>query len=163
MAATIHDLEPLGYTIAIAQGSAQVEQDALQAARGHADPAVLQEQAGRTTSETVRALGDAGKLPRNPEEREKLYIEIGEAAYQMLAKAAQGRVALHERALEIAQQMPDVWRVEQVVDGQTVASMLVACKPDGTGWDDGAHEILDALADKKTFAARAKQARANAA
>lgn len=164
---TIDTLRGLGYTVGVAHGSVQVEEDALAAARDAADPNVVAEQASQVTTDTVQTLSTLGKLPETDAERLELVTKIAAAALEGLTLAVTEKVAFHERALAIAKEMPDVWRVEHwavppdndgVPGPPMILSMLVACKPDGTGWDEDSQEQIDALADTDAFAERAFQA-----
>lgn len=156
MPKTIHDVEALGYSVGIAQGSVQVEEDALAEAKASGTPEVLAEQATTVTTETIAHLDRAGKLPDNETERRDLWAQIGEAAYQQLQTRANERVEFHERALAIAKEMPDVW----VISGPGVTSVYVACNPDGTGVGDDEQAFLDALADPDAHKEREFQAHA---
>ena len=165
---TIADLQTLGYFVGNAWGSVQVEEDALAAAQAAASPGIVIEQAGRIGTATLQDLANAGKLPTDPAQRAELATQIAAAALDMVSTHANEKVAFHQDAVAIAKTMPDVWRVEQHVgpapavgepDGrQVILSALVACKADGTGWDEPSQAQLDALADKAAYAAREAQA-----
>lgn len=149
MATKIHDLEPLGYTIGSAYGSTKVELDALNAAKGAGRAAVLLEQASAVTSDTMAAMDRAGDLPATQEDRKQIATKIAEQVLNVLHSQASKRIDHHQRALEIARDMAEVWHFE----GHGISG-YVACKDDGTGWDKPAQEILDSLADKKLHARR---------
>lgn len=155
---TIDTIRTLGYEIGVAHGSVEVEQDALAAAQDAAGVTAITAAADTITTATVQDLSNAGKLPAASADRQALVAQIASAALDLVQQAADDKVAFHERALAAAQEMPDVWRIEQVANGQTVLSVLVACKADGTGWDDGAQAQLDALADQAAYNERAYQA-----
>ena len=158
MAATIDTLRKRGYQVGFAHGSVAAEEEALAAAHKAADPANVERLAAQTTAHTISALDAVGAMPRTPDARRTRAAEIADRALQLLTERADERVAFHQAALEIAQEMPDVYRVEQLAeDGSPLVSVLVACQPDGTGWDDAAQELLDSLADAKAFKARAKR------
>lgn len=166
MTTTISDIQKLGYITGIAHGSVQTEQDALTAAQANAAPGAVIETAGQIVQATISDLANAGKLPADVEGRQTLASNIAAAALAMVTEHRTDKVAFHERALAIAEAMPDVWRIEQwavppdndgVPGPPLVLSTLVACKQDGTGWDDAAQEELDLLADANTFAERAWQ------
>jgi len=150
--ATITDLTALGYTCGIAHGDVATEQAALDAAQAAADPATVITQVNTLTSDTLQTLANIGKLPDTPEGKLELSAKIGAAALDMLTEHIDATVAFHQRALEEAQSMPDVWHVE----GPGLA-VYVSCKPDGTGWDDDQQAMLDALADPTGHAERCFQ------
>lgn len=150
--ATLDDLRTLGYEIGQASGSVQVEQDALDAARAAADPQAVIEQVNTATVDTLQTLSNIGKLPETDAEKLELSQMIGAAALEMLTEHVEATVAFHERALAIAQESPDVWHFA----GPGVSG-YVSCKPDGTGWDDDAQAMLDALADPDAYAESAFQ------
>lgn len=157
MAATIQDIQTLGYTVGMAHGSVQVEQDALAAAKEAADPNVVAQQVNQVTADTVQVLDKLGRLPETPEERLELATQIGKAALEGLSAAVSERVAFHERALSIAQQSPDVWCVQQFAGDAMIVQTYVSCKADGSGWDEDAQAHCDALADKPSYAEREYQ------
>lgn len=157
--ATVADLQTLGLTCGMAHGSVEVEQDALANAQAAADPAVVAGQVNQVTADTVKALDNVGKLPETPEERRELATRIAEDALSILTTAASDKVAFHERAVAIAQESPDVWVVQHFVDDQLVVQLYVACKADGTGWDDNEQATLDALSNKAAFLERVSQIR----
>lgn len=154
---TVADLEKLGYTVGIAHGSVEVEQAALEEAKAAADPAVVGAQVNEVVADTVKTLGNLGMIPDDPGKRHELFAKMGETAFEMLTAGRSERVAFHERALQIAKDSPDVHVVQHVVDDQIVAQVYVACKDDGTGWDNDAQAQLDALADKTGFDERVFQ------
>lgn len=153
---TIRDVEQLGYSIGIAHGSVQAEEDALAGAKQQASAAVIGEQARVVTDETIEKLSNAGQLPDDHDERRQLAVDIATAALDQLNERASERVAHHERALEIAKDMPDVW----VISGPGVTSVYVACSADGTGIGDEEQAFLDALADPEAHRERCFQANA---
>lgn len=150
--ATLDNLGALGYTVGLAHGSVQVEQDALDAARAAADPALIQEQANTVVADTVTALTKLGRVPDDESERLQMFAQMGETAFQTLTTASTERVAFHERALAIAQESPDVWHIA----GPGFEG-YVSCKDDGTGWDDDNQAMLDALANPEAHAERSYQ------
>lgn len=150
--ATLDDLRALGYDVGCAHGSVQTEQDALDAARTAADPALIQEQANTVVADTVTALTKLGKIPDDESERLQMFAQMGETAFQTLTNASTEKVAFHERALAIAKDSPDVWHV-----AGPGFSGYVSTKQDGTGWDADQQAMLDALADPDSFAERAFQ------
>lgn len=159
--ATIDDLETLGYTTVVANGSVEVEEEALALARAEATPAAVAEHANTVTNETIQQLDALGKLPDTPEGRLELAQRIAMAAIEQLTTATSEKVAFHERALAIARTLPNVWRVNQAVtvDDQeiNVVQAYVRAKDDGTGWEPVDQEVIDALADPAGFAERAFQ------
>lgn len=162
--ATIQDLVALGYTVGIAWGSVEVEEAALDSARADASPQTVTRQAAEITKATLDDLAALQRLPDTDEKKNALAVEIAAAALDMVAEHANEKVEFHQRAVECAQTMPDVWHVDQSVDivgadSVRVVSMYVACKQDGTGWDDESQAMLDALAHKPTFDDRVAQAR----
>lgn len=152
MAATVADLAKLGYECGLASGSVAVEEAALADAKAAADPAVVSVQVNTVTTETVQALDATGVLPDTPEERLALATKIAEAALEQLTTAVSEKVAFHERALEIAREMPDTWHVA----GWSLA-VYVNAKKDGTGWDADQQAVLDSLADPDAHAERVYQ------
>jgi hypothetical protein len=156
--ATIDDLRTLGFTVGLAHGSVDFEQQALEAAQAQADPNVVAAQAAQVTADTVQALDNMGKLPETPEERQALAAQIATAALDQLTERVTGKVAFHQAALAIAQDSPDVWSVQQTAGGQTIVQTYVGCKDDGTGWDDQNQEALDSLARADVYAEREYQA-----
>lgn len=142
MAATIADVAALGYDCGIASGSVQAEQDAVAQATADARPDVISAQATPVVLETVQQLDSSALLPDDADARTSLIAEITGAVIDQLNQRASDRIDFHQRALAIAQTMPDTWHVSGY--GNTI---YVNCKDDGTGWDDNAQEILDALAD----------------
>lgn len=150
--ATIEDIGNLGYTIGIASGSVQVEQDALQSASDAAAPAVILSQASQVTQNTLSAIDQAGKLPSDPGDRKTLAEAIAADAIDQLSTRADERVDFHQRAVAVAQDMPNVWHLSGYgLEG------YIACKEDGTGWDDDAQAHLDALANPDAHAERVYQ------
>lgn len=160
--ATIDDIRALGYTIGIAHGDVATEEDALEVAKQEASPGVILERASRVTQDTINELDAAGKLPVAADDRQAVATAIAAQALELLQDHAYEKVAFHERALEIAKKMPDVWHVDQSIpldDGTTsIVSIYVSCKADGTGWDDESQATLDALAHKPSYDERAWQA-----
>jgi hypothetical protein len=164
---TIDTIRGLGYMVGIAHGDVQTEEDALTLARADAEPGAVIETAGQITTATLQDLANAGKLPATEDRRRALAAKIGDAALEMVTSHVNEKVAFHERAVALAKEMPDVWRVEQWAAGPDeegvytpplILSTLVACKPDGTGWTAEDQEHLDTLADQVAFAERAWQA-----
>jgi hypothetical protein len=154
MPSKVNDLLALGFSVGMAYGAVDVEEAALAEAQTNAQPTVIAEQTDQVTRMTVQALDAEGKLPKTPEGRRELASRIAESALDHLTTRAEGLVSFHERAVEIAREMPNVW----VVTGPGVTNVYVACKDDGTGWDESQQAILDALADPKAHKERVKQA-----
>jgi hypothetical protein len=150
--ATITDVQNLGYTCSITAGDVTVEQDALAAAQADASPDVIVGQAAQVTQDTIAAIDADGKLPSDPAARQQLAAAIASAAIDQLATLADARVEFHQRAVDIAQTMPDTWHVSGWGN-----ELYVDCKPDGTGWDDDAQALLDALADPGSHSERVWQ------
>lgn len=159
--ATIADLQALGYACGYAHGSVEVEQEALAAAQQEANPGSIIEKAGQLTKATLEDLANAGRLPVTADQKQALAAKIGKAALEMVETHANEKVDFHQRALQIAKDSPDVWVIQQTVDvdgeDHPVAQLYVACKEDGTGWDDDNQAALDALADKPSYDERAWQ------
>lgn len=160
--ATIQDIQALGYTVGIAFGSVQVELDALAVAQADAEPSAIYVKAERITSDTLLDLANAGKLPEAADRKQALAAMIAESALDMLTTVATDKVDFHQRAVEAAKAMPTVWHVDQTVgidgDGnQQVVSVYVACKEDGTGWEDDSQATLDALAHQPSYDERVFQ------
>lgn len=153
---TISDVEKLGYTVGFAHGSVEAEERALAAAKRDAHGDVLAEQAAAVTTQTIADLAAAGRIPDSNADRQYLATRIAEAALDQLTVRATGRIAIHEKAVQAAREMPDVF----VISGPGVTNLYVACKDDGSGWDDAAQEILDALTDPDAHKERVKQAKA---
>jgi hypothetical protein len=149
---TINELEKLGYTVGLASGSVQVEQDALQVATDAASPDVIISQAQTVTRETLTAISDQGQLPTDPEARRKLVEEIAASAMDALTARADERVEFHQRAVVESQTMPDTWHIS----GYGIFG-YIACKQDGTGWDDAEQAHLDALTDPDLHSERVYQ------
>jgi hypothetical protein len=143
--ATLKTLRDLGYQVGFAHGSVEVEQEALAEARVGTSAEVLAEQAAKVTTETLAQLGQGGLLPDDPGKRRSLAERIADTALGHLTERAEGQVAFHEEALEIAKGSPDVF----VVSGPGFTNVYVACKADGSGWDEGQQETLDSLASLK--------------
>jgi hypothetical protein len=152
MAATIADLQALGYECGHASGSVAVEEQALADAQAAADPQTIAAQVNTVTAETVQALDAAGHLPDTPEDRLALATQIAESALSQLTEAVSENVAFHERALQNAREMPDTWHVSGYG-----CQLYVNCKDDGTGWDDDQQAVLDSLADPGAHAERVYQ------
>lgn len=140
---TITTLVKMGYEAGIAHGSVEAEQQASEEAQANAAPAAIAEQARDVTATTIQDLANAGKLPDTAQERRELAAAIADNVLENLTVHANAQVDFHQRALKIAMAMPDVW----VVNGPGLANLYVACKPDGTGWDDDQQAVLDALCD----------------
>lgn len=159
---TIGTLQGLGYTVGIATGSVQVEEDALAAAVAAAEPAVVAADVQVVTTQTLADLDASGKLPDTAEKRQALAATIAAAALDAIIERVTSKVDFHQRAVDIAKTMPDIWHIGQTVDvgdgTQRVVSIYVACKEDGTGWDDDAQAQLDALAHQPSFDERIFQA-----
>lgn len=154
MASKINDLLALGFTVGIAHGAVDTEELALDEAKTNAQPQIVAEQADEVTRMTVQALDAEGKLPKTQEGRRELASRIAESALDYLTTRADELVSFHERAVEIAKEMPNVW----VVTGPGVTNLYVACKDDGTGWDDDHQAMLDALTDPDSQKEREFQA-----
>jgi hypothetical protein len=150
--ATIQDVTALGYTCGIAAGSVEHEQAALAVAQDGTDPVLIATQAAQVTQDTIKTLDEQGGLPADPAARQQLAALIATSALDQLAARADALVEFHQRAVEIAQTMPDTWHVSGWGN-----ELYVDCKPDGTGWDDDSQALLDALADPGSHAERVWQ------
>jgi len=107
----LDDARELGYEIHAVSGSVATEEEALAAARATADPAFIAEQAQAVTTTTVEQLSREGKLPQAQTDRRQLIEQIASTALDALTERASARVEFHERAVEIARQMPTVYAV----------------------------------------------------
>lgn len=142
---TIEDVRSAGYTVALASGSVAVEEEALADARALAAPSAVQSDAEAVAAETARAAVAAGLADGALTE---IVTRATRQALKQLQGARDDRVAFHERALAIAEASPDVWFVSALGDPDTPdddVRVYVACKPDGTGWDQGAQDMIDLL------------------
>ena len=143
--ATIADLRVAGFTVEFAHGSVAVEEEALAEAKGRASAetiAVGAELVATDVAKVAVAKGAAGS------QLEAIVLRATERALETLQTVADERVAFHERALEIAREMPDVYRVTHAGDPSTPeddVQVYIACKLDGTGWDKAAQATLDGL------------------
>lgn len=135
---TISDVRDAGYQVAFASGSVEAEERALENARQSSSPAAIKQDVDQVARETARmalAQGLEGA------DLTRIVTTATSQALEQLRGASDARVRFHERALDIARSSPDVY----VVSGDGFAGLYVACRPDGTGWDQGAQETLDAL------------------
>jgi hypothetical protein len=144
--ATIEDLRKSGYTVSLASGSVEVEEQALAEARAKASPSLVAheaEEVGTAVAHVAVAQGITGS------DLQAIVARATQRALDSLQLARDERVSFHERALTGAKEMPDVYFVSALGDPETPdddVQLYVACKPDGTGWDKGQQEILNALA-----------------
>ena len=144
--ATIADVRAAGYAATLASGSVEVEEIALAEAKGQASAetvAVGAELVATDVAKVAVAKGAKGS------QLEAIVLRATERALETLQTVADERVAFHERALEIAKESPDVYFVSALGDPETPeddVQLYVACKADGSGWDKGAQETLNALA-----------------
>jgi hypothetical protein len=142
---TIEDVRAAGYGVGLASGSVEVEALALAEARGQADPEQVSadvEKIGVEVAHAGVAMGLEGS------DLEALVRRSLAAALEQTQTARDKTVAFHERALEAAHAMPDTYVVTALGDPDTPdddVKIYVSCKADGTGWDEGAQEILDGL------------------
>lgn len=136
-AARVGDLRDAGFHVTIASGSVEAEEAALELARQQASPEAVQADVDRVAREVARAAAGAPS-----DELADIVTRAAQQALDHIGGSRNRTVAFHERALEIARSMPDV----MVVTGHGVEGIYVACKPDGTGWDEQAQETLDSLA-----------------
>lgn len=158
--ATLQDLESLGYLVTVAHGDAESEEAALQTARDDATPDAIAAQAGEVTSMTIAQLDAEGKLPETPEERLELASKIAAAALEGLTERATGRIAFHEKALEIAREMPTAYRVVQVAENEhgdevEILALYLSVNDDGTGAEAADQDAIDSLAAADAYAERA--------
>lgn len=143
--ATIDDVRAAGLTVALASGSVEVEEAALAEARKAASEKTVAGEAEQVAGEVASLAVAQGKTGT---ELEAIVARATRRALEQIGEARNKRVAFHERALAAAQEMPDVYFVSALGDPDTTeddVQVYVACKPDGTGWDKGAQQILDAL------------------
>jgi ATP/maltotriose-dependent transcriptional regulator MalT len=143
--ATIRDVEAAGFTVALASGSVEREQDALAQAQALAAPDAVRSDVEKVASEVATLAAAQGLAGQE-------FVDIVSGATAQALQQIQGahdeRVEFHRRALAIAEEMPDVWHVSALGDPSTPdddVSLYVSCTPDGSGWDAGAQEMLDAL------------------
>ena len=142
---SIDDVRAAGYTVALASGSVEVEEVALAEAKGQASAetiAVGAELVATDVAKVAVAKGATGP------QLQAIVLRATERALDTLQAAADERVAFHERALEIAKELPDVYFVSALGDQGTAeddVQLYVNCKPDGYGWDKAAQATLDAL------------------
>ena len=142
---SIHDVRAAGYSVALASGSVEVEEAALAEAHQAASTAAVSEDAGAIAREVANLAVAQGK---RGDDLHEIVRAATSRALEQIQGARDERVSFHERALEIARSSPDVVVVTALGDPETPdddVHVYVACKPDGTGWDAGAQEILDAL------------------
>jgi hypothetical protein len=155
MPSRIHDLAQLGYEISLAHGSVAVEEEALAEAERRAAPEQITAEAetllSRTVEEYARVAQAAGV---SPEEQAAMIARLAEQIPRLLKQGRDERVEFHRRALEIARSMPDVW----VVSGPGVERCYIACKADGTGWDEEEQGMIERLADPAAHRERVFQA-----
>jgi hypothetical protein len=137
---SIDDVRALGYTAELAQGSVEVEEAALEEARANATAETIAVGAETVALDVGRAAVAQGV---EGQELADLISQATVRALEALSSAADERVAFHERAVEIAQAMPNVW----AITGPGVPNLYVACQPDGTGLDDEQKALLDALCE----------------
>lgn len=149
---TIADIEKLGYACGLSSGCVQTEHDALTVAQAGAHPDVIVAQTITVASETVKQMDADGHLPVEPEARRSIVEQITDSVLDAITTRANDLVDFHTRAVAIAQEMPNTWHVE----GWGTA-VYVSCKADGTGWDDDAQQLLDALADPGSHSERVWQ------
>ena len=150
---TIDTLQTLGYTVGIAYGDVQTEQDALAEAKATATPEAIAEHAATVTAETLTQLANANALPEDPAEKQDLATQIAQAAIDQITASTDDTIAFHERAVQIAKDMPNVW----VISGPGITNVYVSCKPDGTGWGAEEQAFLDTLADQDAHKERSFQ------
>lgn len=142
---TIHDVRAAGYEVALASGSVSVEEEALEEAQKNAAPEAVAGDAEKIATEVAHlavAKGAKGS------DLETIVQRATSRALEQIGQARDETVAFHERALEIARSSPDVYFVSTLGDPDTPhddVQLYVACKPDGSGWDEGAQETLTSL------------------
>lgn len=141
MATTLDHLRELGYTVGVAHGAVDVEEEALAQARRNAGEDAVAAKAHQVTRESLAQLAHRGELPPEGEQRQQLAARIADAALAGIQTLADEQVAFHERALRIATEMPTVWHVS----GHGV-SAYVPVADDGRGADKAARQQLDTLA-----------------
>lgn len=139
---TIEDVREAGFEVGLASGSVEVEQAALEEARGSATPESVAQDAEQVANEIARMAVAQGAVGG---ELSEMVSRATKKALEEIQGARDERVDFHERALEIAKETPDVF----VVSGKGVENLYVACKANGRGWDEDAQAILDSLADPK--------------
>lgn len=142
MAVTVAELAVLGYTVGVAHGAVDVEEQALEQARKAAGEDVVAAQAQQVTQESLGQLAAAGQLPPEGTQRQQLAARIADQALTRIQTHADDQVAFHERAVQAAKDMPTVWHVS----GYGVA-IYVPADARGRGADKDARRLLDQLAD----------------
>lgn len=160
---TIADVRALGYEVGFAHGSVATEEDALAAAQENASPLKIADEVRTFSAEIAVAAAHEAEmrvaLGKMSKEEVAEFVRgeatrAAELALEAISTARADAVSFHERALAIAKGMPDVF----VVSGPGVTSLYVACAPDGTGADEAAQELLDALCDPGAHRERTNQA-----
>lgn len=104
----IEQLAKLGFTVGIAHGSVEAEQEALRQAREASSPDAIQLRAHAFASEAsayARASGATGDV------LVEMTARALSAAVERFTTDAVDMVAFHERALAIAEQEPTVYAV----------------------------------------------------
>lgn len=149
MTVTIDDLRKQGWTVGIAHGSVEVEEQALERARALASPQKVDSHVQSVAVQVATAAAAAGV------QGQELVDLIARAAAQALTEvtaARDERVVFHERALEIARAMPDVWSVSGLVSrdddhngAPDAISVYVSTGPDGAGIDEHQQATLERL------------------
>lgn len=151
---TISDVRQLGYEVGFAHGSVVTEQEALEAAREAAKPAQVRLEAEPLID---RAIDDFAALMRGSADYDAqlawFTAKVHEQIPRLIGQGRQEAVEHHERAVGIAQSMPDVW----VVSGPGISNIYVACSEDGEGADEVAQEMLDSLCNADAHAERSFQ------
>lgn len=144
---TIGDLRAAGYMAALASGSVAVEETALEEARARAGEIAVTKDAEQVANEVANLAVAKGV---RGDELVEFVGRVTKHALEQIQEARDDRVAFQERALEIARSSPDVFFVSALGDPETPDDdirLYVACKLDGTGWDEANQEMLDALCD----------------
>jgi len=155
----IEDLEKVGYKVGVAHGSVEHEEAALEAAKQDASLPVVLERVERVASETVLHLDSVGKMPTTAEGRKELVSQITEQALNLITEATTEKVAFHERALSIAQEMPTVYVVQQFSpDGQLLVQTYLSVDDKTQQAIEEDQDAAEALLDAEAYAEREKQA-----
>lgn len=146
----LDDVRKLGYEVGVAYGGVALEEEALAEARSGAAAEVIEAQTNEVTTATIQDLDAIGRLPEEPEERLNLAQRIAADVIAALTDRADARVAFHERALEIAREMPTTYHV----GGFGISAYVSVDDATGEAVDQGNQEIIDSLASPEGHAER---------
>jgi hypothetical protein len=155
----IKKIRALGYSVGIAHGGVEVEQDALASAQEKASPEQITIDAAEITTRTLSDLQAANKLPTNEKEHAELVARISTSALRGVKHGRDEAVAFHAKALSIAKAMPTMY----VVSGHGIDCVYFALDDTtGKGAALNDQEIVASLLNEKAHAERVKQAKAPA-